>query len=197
MEALIIAVIAAVAMLIQPAPAPADRIVLLPGLDGSVGAVTLKTSSGERVLNKAYAGAAVDIRGGIEAVTEDAATVRQRYAAALGAQPLRPVSFVVHFISGTDHLTEESRPVLDQVKIESARRPAAEIVAIGHTDRVGSDAANDALSLKRAEAVRATLLAAGVIAHIDAAGRGEREPLIATADEVAEARNRRVEINVR
>lgn len=197
MEALIIAVIATVAMLMQPAPAPADRIVLLPGLDGSVGAVTLKTSGGERVLDQAYAGAVVDVRGGIETAVEDAATVRQRYAAALGAQPLRPVSFVVHFISGTDQLTEESRPVLDQVKFESSRRPAAEIVAIGHTDRVGSDAANDALSLKRAEAVRAALLAAGVVAHIDAAGRGEREPLIATVDEVAEARNRRVEINIR
>jgi outer membrane protein OmpA-like peptidoglycan-associated protein len=195
MGAVIIIAIAVVAIMMQPAPA--DRVVLLPGADGKTGAVSVKTAGGERLLDQAYAAAAVDRQGRIEAVREDEASVRARYGAALGAQPMRPASFVVNFVSGTDELTAESRPVLDQVKTESARRPAAEIVAIGHTDRVGTDAANDALSLKRAEAVRAALLAAGVAARIEAAGRGEREPLIATADEVAEPRNRRVEINVR
>ena len=34
-------------------------------------------------------------------------------------------------------------------------------------------------------------------ASMEVAGRGEREPVVATADEVAEARNRRVEISIR
>jgi outer membrane protein OmpA-like peptidoglycan-associated protein len=195
MGAVIIIAIAVVAIMMQPAPA--DRVVLLPGADGKTGAVSVKTSGGERLLDQPYAAAAVDRQGRIEAGREDEASVRERYGAALGAQPMRPVSFVVNFVSGTDELTTESRPVLDQIKAEAARRPAAEIVAIGHTDSVGTDAANDVLSLKRAEAVRAALLAAGAVARIEAAGRGEREPLIATADEVAEPRNRRVEINVR
>jgi outer membrane protein OmpA-like peptidoglycan-associated protein len=46
--------------------------------------------------------------------------------------------------------------------------------------------------------MREILITGGISAeHIDVAGRGEREPLVQTADEVAEARNRRVEINVR
>ena len=46
--------------------------------------------------------------------------------------------------------------------------------------------------------MRDLLVAAGVPAEsVSVAGRGEREPVVATADEVAEARNRRVEIKLR
>jgi outer membrane protein OmpA-like peptidoglycan-associated protein len=69
---------------------------------------------------------------------------------------------------------------------------------IGHTDRVGADDANDALSLQRAQTMREAMLGLGIPpARIRAAGRGEREPLVPTADGVEEPRNRRVEINVR
>lgn len=199
MGAAIILAIAAAAALIQSTPT--DRVVLLPGPDGKVGAVTVKSAAGERLLDQAYSGATVDRRGDIAIVREEAAAVRERYGAALGAQPDRPVSFVLNFVlnfvTGSDELTPASRPVLDQVIAEVSRRAAAEIVVIGHTDRVGTEAANDALAMKRAESVRLALLAAGVSARIDVAGRGEREPLIPTADGVDEPRNRRVEINVR
>ena len=79
-----------------------------------------------------------------------------------------------------------------------AALPAAEVVITGHTDRVGAVEANDRLSLARAEAVREILVAGGLArSAITVAGRGEREPAVATADEVAEARNRRVEIKIR
>ncbi len=69
---------------------------------------------------------------------------------------------------------------------------------IGHTDRVGTLEANDALSLRRAEAVRALIIERGFeAARVRAVGRGERQPLVATDDEVDEPRNRRVEIVVR
>jgi outer membrane protein OmpA-like peptidoglycan-associated protein len=71
-------------------------------------------------------------------------------------------------------------------------------VVIGHTDSVGTLAYNDRLSLARAERVREMLVAMGIpAARIQAAGRGKRELLVPTDDNVAEARNRRVEINVR
>jgi outer membrane protein OmpA-like peptidoglycan-associated protein len=81
---------------------------------------------------------------------------------------------------------------------ELRRRPSPDILVIGHTDRVGGDEDNDRLSLQRAERVRASLVAQGIAAQsIRAAGRGEREPVVQTADGVDEPQNRRVEINVR
>jgi outer membrane protein OmpA-like peptidoglycan-associated protein len=69
---------------------------------------------------------------------------------------------------------------------------------IGHTDTVGGVEDNDELSLQRAERVKADLVAQGIPAdRIRAAGRGEREPVVPTVDNVDEPRNRRVEINVR
>ena len=53
------------------------------------------------------------------------------------------------------------------------------------------------LSLRRARKIRDDMVKLGVPAQIQVAGRGEREPLVATEDEVAEPRNRRVEISVR
>jgi outer membrane protein OmpA-like peptidoglycan-associated protein len=175
-----------------------DRIVLLPDPDGKVGKVVVKAAGGERLLDQPYAAADISGRGAVAARSTDAAEVQSRYGSTLAAQPRRPVSYTVHFASGSDELTAESKPLLEQVKHEAAGRPAAEVTAIGHTDRVGSLEDNDALSKKRAELVRGALEAAGIpAAQIESAGRGEREPVVATADEVAEPRNRRVEISIR
>ena len=108
------------------------------------------------------------------------------------------MSYTLNFLEGSDEYTTESRQTVETVLRELAKRPAAEIAVIGHTDRVGAVEYNDKLSLQRAERVRADFLKRGVSERsISVAGRGEREPLVATADEVAEARNRRVEINIR
>ena len=72
-----------------------------------------------------------------------------------------------------------------------------DITVIGHTDRVGNLETNDTLSHKRAQAVSELLQASGIEAAMEVAGRGEREPLVPTADEIPEAANRRVEINLR
>ena len=73
-----------------------------------------------------------------------------------------------------------------------------DVLVIGHTDKVGNDAVNDALSRQRADVVRKALVARGVAPeNIVVIGRGKRDPIVPTADGVAEARNRRVEILVR
>ncbi len=176
-----------------------DRVVLLPGPDGKTGAVVVRTASGEQLLDSAYAGAEIVKAGTITTRREEPASVQTRYAGVLGARPPRPVSYLVHFVTGSATvLSPESTPVIDAMKAATAARPAPEITVIGHTDRVGKVEANDALSRKRAETVRDILLGAGIKAtSLDVAGRGEREPLVATADEVEEPRNRRVEISVR
>jgi len=72
------------------------------------------------------------------------------------------------------------------------------IEATGHADRAGTPAYNMKLSQRRAEAVRAELIAQGVPANaITIAAKGETQPLVQTADGVREPQNRRVEIVLR
>jgi len=175
-----------------------DLYVLMPDQEGKTGALSVESGGQQAVLDRPYASARVTEPGRVAAgaVTEQEA--RQAFGAALEAQPVRPASFILYFLEGRDELTPDSRQLLGRILDEIARRPAPEIVVIGHTDRVGAVPFNDALSLRRAERVRDELVKVGIAAdRIRVAGRGEREPLVPTADEVAEARNRRVEINVR
>lgn len=177
---------------------PAERVVLLPGPDGKAGAVIVTSNSGQLLLDQPYASASISSAGNIKAVHEESTAVRERYSNALVAQPARPVSFSVLFVRGKDEPTEEAKHMLTSIKAEIAQRPVPEVMVIGHTDRQGSDADNDALSLKRAEATRKDMIDAGIpAASIKIAARGEREPAIPTADGIAEPRNCRVEISVR
>lgn len=180
-------------------PARDDLYVLLPGQDGrSSGAVTVESGGKQVILDQPYEAARVKEPGRVEPGTVTPEQVQQAFGPALAAQPPRPVSFILYFLENRDELTPESKPTLTRIIAEIARFPAPEIVVIGHTDRVGTVARNDALSLQRAGRMRDELVKAGVDpATIRVEGRGEREPLVPTPDEVAEPRNRRVEINVR
>jgi len=175
-----------------------ERIVLLPSSDGKPSALVVRDRNGvELILDQPYAATARRL-GANRVYQDDADEVRSRYAPTLGAQPPRPVSYILYFETASDRLTPESEIEFARVTQELAVRSAPEILVIGHTDRVGSMADNDALSRQRAETMRDLLVANGLLAEkLEVAGRGEREPLVATADEVEEARNRRVEINIR
>ena len=177
-----------------------DLVVVLPERDGKVGAVVVADGRRDHALDTAYASARSDpglLRSGMKTGPSSAEEVGKEFAAALAAQPARPVSLVLYFTEGST-LSDESKGVVDRMFAEIAKRPAAEITVIGHTDTVGTDAFNDKLSLERAQAVREILIGMGVPAqNISAAGRGKREPLISTGDNVNEPRNRRVELSVR
>lgn len=181
-----------------PAPAPVtDRVILLPQPGGSPSAVLLSAGSQTLLLAQPYAGAELQA-GVLRAFTSDAASAQQAYGALLAQQPARPRSFVLPFESNTNRQGAAGEPALAALRAALATLPAAEVIVTGHTDRVGSVEANDRLSLARAEAVRELLVGAGVArALITVAGPGERAPLVPTADEVAEPRNRRVEIKIR
>ncbi len=174
-----------------------ERVVLLPSTDGSPGKVIVRDAAGERVLDQPYAATARRLGINRPTVTE-AAQVEVRYGETLRALPPRPTSYTVYFETGTDTMTPASAQAFVGVKREIAERPAVEVMVIGHTDRVGSPAENDPLSRQRAELVRDQLVAEGVpVEKLEVAGRGEREPLVPTADDVDEPRNRRVEISIR
>jgi len=124
--------------------------------------------------------------------------VQVRYGSALAAQPLPPAQFTLYFVEGKDEFTDESKLIVDSVFAEIAKRPIPDVIVIGHTDSVGSDAANDTLSRQRADVVRAAFAARGLAADkVVTIGRGKRELAVPTGDGVAEPRNRRVEILVR
>jgi outer membrane protein OmpA-like peptidoglycan-associated protein len=130
---------------------------------------------------------------------ERVAALLPAFGGAVAALPERPASFYLYFITGTDILTEASKLEFERMLEDLRRRQAPDIVVIGHTDRVGGPEANDELSLQRAERMKTDLVEQGIAPpeRIRAAGRGEREPVVETADGVDEPLNRRVEINVR
>ena len=186
-----------VALLAACASKPQGTVVLLPDAQGQDTAVIVRQDGGDLLLDKPYAAAQLTSRGP-EKATSSAEQVQARFGAALAARPLPPQQFTLYFVEGKDEFTDESRRAFDGVFAEIAKRPVPDVLVIGHTDRVGSDAFNDNLSRQRAEVVRRALVARGIAADkIVVVGRGKREPIVPTADGVAEARNRRVEILVR
>lgn len=177
-----------------------DRAILLPGQAGRpTGALEVTTASGARLrLDKPFAEARVRRDGSLEPATSSSADIQARYGSWLALQPPLPRTWTIEFDSGALRLPADALPVLEEIRQAVATTPAAELIVTGHTDRVGSVADNDRLSLARAQALRDELVARGFdAARIRVAGRGEREPRVPTADEVAEPRNRRVEIKLR
>ena len=71
------------------------------------------------------------------------------------------------------------------------------IIAVGHTDAVGSDVYNQKLSMRRSNAVKAYLISKGVDkTRIYTEGKGEKQPVADTGTKEGRAKNRRVEIEV-
>ena len=71
------------------------------------------------------------------------------------------------------------------------------IIAVGHTDAVGSDAYNQKLSIRRSEAVKAYLVSKGIEKNrVYTEGKGEKQPVADNKTSEGRAKNRRVEIEV-
>jgi len=189
-----------------------ERAVLLPSADGGPGGLAFATRDQKMKaeLTKPYE--VLDI--GYDAAkpgTTTEAEVLQRYGKIVpvpppppkpkivaATPPPPPTQYTLYFLTGKTEFTPESRAVFEAAKKQIISNSAAAVVVTGHTDRVGSQKRNDALSLRRARLVRDRLIADGIPKNrIQTVGRGEREPLVKTADEVAEPKNRRVEITVR
>jgi len=189
-----IAVVALLALVYWVAKLPNETVTVLPSADGHIGVVVVERGKDKQVLNQPYAttrnGEAVEVRA--------VSTVKQEFAATLQAQPARPTIFLLYFVTGTDELTEESKADLQRILDELKQRPVPDVYVIGHTDTVGELRGNDQLSAQRAETAKGFLVGIGIAAdRIQTAGRGKREPIVPTGDNVDEPKNRRVEINVR
>jgi outer membrane protein OmpA-like peptidoglycan-associated protein len=195
MAVLAVAALIALALLTAEPVTPVETFVVLPSADGHTGTVVVQRGENRQVLNEPYAASR---SSDTEVRHLSAWAVNRAYSATLQALPDRPASFLLYFTTGTDELTDESRRELDKVLAALRARPLPDVLVIGHTDTMGDALANDQLSAQRAERVKGFLIGIGIPGErIRIAGRGERELLVPTADEVDEPRNRRVEINVR
>jgi outer membrane protein OmpA-like peptidoglycan-associated protein len=184
-------------VLLAGCPRQALFVVLPNAEGGGTGAITVDDGKTVTTLDEPYA--AAESRAGSSApVEEGRESIGAIFRRAIAAQPILPHYFRLYFILGSDELTPESkiayRAVFDDIK----QRPVYEIEVIGFTDTLGDLSYNRALSLARAAATRGALVRDGLDRQaISIAGRGKRDPLVPTADQTAEPRNRRVEITVR
>ena len=89
------------------------------------------------------------------------------------------------------------KTALDGLVAELSKVNVETLIAVGHTDAVGTEAYNQALSLRRVEAVKAYLVSKGVPAdQIKTEGKGESQPVASNQTREGRAQNRRVEIDV-
>jgi len=175
-----------------------ELVVLVPEDDGTIGSLSVKDSGPPIILDSPLAAAKIDSMGYIKKAVVTEEEVKQNFAEALAAQPAAPVKFILYFMPESTTVDQNSQVALRALFAEVAKRQAAEVQITGHTDRIGKVEYNDRLSLERARAVQEMLIHRGLkSSFIRTVGRGEREPLVPTPDEVPEPRNRRVEVIVR
>ena len=123
----------------------------------------------------------------------------QLEAAPAAAKPVAPMAapekFLVFFDFAKATLTPEARNTIAGAARAAKTAGAAKLIVVGHADRAGPEDYNLRLSKRRADAVKGELVRLGVpSAAITTEGRGEKDPLVPTADGVREPQNRRVEI---
>ena len=94
-------------------------------------------------------------------------------------------------------LKPEAKEKLDDLVSKTKEINLEVIIAVGHTDSVGSDAYNDKLSVRRAESIKAYLTSKGLEANrVYTEGKGKKQPVADNKTAEGRAKNRRVEIEV-
>ena len=102
----------------------------------------------------------------------------------------------VNFDFNSSTIGPESRPVLDEAATLLKANPGVQVVVKGYTDSIGSAEYNQALSLRRAEAVYRYLVNQGVDPErLTVEGFGKTNPVASNDTEAGRAQNRRVELH--
>ena len=194
------AVTAILALVLSGCGKPDNLFVLLENPDGKVGSIQVTNEGGVQVLDQP--GQATGVRGSdsapIAPIALEQKTIHEIFGATFATQPKPAVTFIVNFRTGTTILTEESQRKIEEVLRAVRNRNFPVIAVVGHTDRVVSARNNETLAFERAKVVVKGLIAAGAdLKLIEMSSHGENNPLVPTADNVREPRNRRIEISVR
>ena len=188
------------ALVLSGCSKPEYLFVLLENPDVKVGSIHVTNTGGVQVLDKPGQATRVgdSETAPIAPVALEEKTIQKIFGATFASQPKRAVTFIVYFRTGTTTLTEESKKKIEEVFNAVQERNFPVIAVIGHTDRYGSARNNEKLAFRRAKVVADDLVAAGAESKlIEMSSHGENNPLVPTADNVREPRNRRVEISVR
>lgn len=176
-------------------------VTMFPGEKGEAGAVAVldpATGKDVAILDTANTRSGIGKDGKVSTKALSADDVSRRYGALLSDVPEPPKLFVLYFKEGSTDLVDESNALVPELFDEMRRRPGVDVQIVGHTDSVGDGASNDILSTKRAEQVQEMLVKMGMARDIvRATGRGEREPIEPTGDNVASLFNRRVEVFIK
>ncbi len=94
-------------------------------------------------------------------------------------------------------LKPEARSKLDELVAQVRNINLEVVIAVGHTDSIGTDAYNQRLSVRRAEAVKSYLVSRGIESNrVYTEGKGEKQPIADNKSAAGRAKNRRVEIEV-
>ncbi len=177
-----------------------STVVLVPDPDGRTGKLTVTNQGGTQTLDQANQSVQIKNKktapGTPEKLSHD--EIAAVFSDALAAQPLPPAKFTLYFLPDSNLLTQESKKLLPQIIQTILKRKSSDIVISGHTDTVGKKAYNYRLSLDRAKTMFNILVDNGAVPDdIRVTSHGEGNLLIKTPDDVAEPKNRRVEVLIR
>lgn len=183
-----------------PPPPKQSLVVLLPESDGKAGRVVVTNSAGTETLSQPYQAIRVERSDTAPSapVTVDQAEVRRVFGSVLDALPSAEVVFTLYFAGDSDALLPASQAQIPTILDTIRQRRSTSISVIGHTDTTATPQYNYRLGVRRAEGVAAILRAQGVNAtDLFVDSHGDADLAVKTARNVAEVRNRRVEVTVR
>ena len=182
-----------------PEPMPTSTIVLVDnGFEKN--AIIVETKVGSVLIDKT--GGYVNLTSKDEKPSEvkimSQEQINQKFKNVIDSAPLKPIKILLYFKSNSNELTDESKRKLPEIFKNIKDRAPADVSVIGHTDTKGSQKINNKLSLKRAKSITKWILEQNIdVPKLKSEGYGENDLLIKTADNVSEAKNRRVEIFIK
>jgi outer membrane protein OmpA-like peptidoglycan-associated protein len=178
---------------------PRNLVVLVPDPNGSVGEVSVTNPAGSVRIHTANQFTEIKDRQSPPRTPEpmDQTEIHDIFAQALAIEPSQSVHFILYFKTDSTDLLPASAGMLSEIAATIRRQASKHISVVGHTDTMGDKAYNLALSRRRATTVKDRLVSMGIDeASLEVTSHGEENPIVNTADNVANAKNRRVEVVV-